>query len=326
VSAQTESAFDDSIWRLKMSLTYYPYLRGRQFELLALRDLVNNGWISERVVPVIEPVRFSPTLIKTLQAFKEKNKSYALIENPQYGSFWDQMSKDQKSQEQYADSISESKKITAFLMNESAVAKLHGISHDNLMVINEEMDCYAFYTKVFGEDEEPTYTLIPDKRQFKRRIQNGKILLEDHFPMKDRNADYAKKDDEFFSDDHIGTESEGYIGFSDYSVIGAKYNESGFAPLAVAIHVVYFDKNNDLRVHHFVSDSNEDIQDPAGKYGEAIDKLDTWYTQNKPFRTHGLEFLLDTNKNRRYPGLGTVKKYSIMHHLELMDHYLNGVE
>ena len=324
--APIESAFDKSIRRLKMSLTYYPYLRGRQFELLALRDLVNNGWISERVVPVIEPVRFSPTLIKTLQAFKEKNKSYALIENPQYGIFWDQMKKDQNLQKQYEGSISESKKITAFLMNESAVAKLQQVSRDNLMVVNEDMDCYASYTQAFGEGEEAAYTLIPDKRQFKRKIRNGKILLEDHFPMKDRNKDYAEKEDEFFSDDHIGIEGEGYIGFSDYSVIGAKYNESGFAPLAVAIHVVYFDKNHDLRVHHFVSDSNDDIKDPAGKYGEAIDKLAHWCMQNRPFFTHGLRLLLDTNKNRRYPGLGTVKQYSIMHHLELMDHYLNGAE
>lgn len=30
-------------------------------------------------------------------------------------------------------------------------------------------------------------------------------------------------------------------------------------------------------------------------------------------------------QNQVYPGLGTVKKYSIMHHLELMSRYLDGV-
>ena len=29
--------------------------------------------------------------------------------------------------------------------------------------------------------------------------------------------------------------------------------------------------------------------------------------------------------NKTYPGLGVVKKYSIMHHLELMSKYLDGV-
>lgn len=312
-----------------MSLTYYPFLRGRQFELLALRDLVKNGWISEKVVPIIEPVRFSPTLIKTLQVFKEKNKMYAFIQNPQYGTFWNQVNKDTELQKQYNECVLDSNQIPAYLMNEGIVDKLRRVSHDNLMVINENMDCFASYSQVFEEGEEATYTLIPDKRQFKRKIRNGKILLEDHFPIKDRNSDYAKKDDEFFSDDHTWIEEDKYIGFSDYSIIGAKYNESGFAPLAVAIHIVYFDENEDLRVHHFVSDSNEDIQDPAGKYGEAINKLAEWYKQNarkKPFLTHGLQLLLDTQENRKYPGLGTVKKYSIMHHLELMNQYLNGAE
>lgn len=33
---------------------------------------------------------------------------------------------------------------------------------------------------------------------------------------------------------------------------------------------------------------------------------------------------LECNKMGRYPGLGTVKKYSIMHHLELMNKFLEG--
>lgn len=310
-----------------MSLTYYPYLRGRQFELLALRDLVEKNCLSNKVVPIIEPVRFSPTLIKTLNVFKEKSKVYALIQNPQYGNFWEQIKKGQDMENEYKNSVSESKQINAYLMNKKVVNKLCHISHDNIMVINNDMDCYATFNEIFTNEAEPKFTLIPDKRQFKKKIHKGKILLEDHFPLKDRNADYAKKDDEFFSDDHIGIESEGFIGFSDYSVIGNKYNETGFAPLAVAIHVVYFDKNDDLRVHHFVSDSNSDINDPAGKYGEAVNKIAEWCQKNPEniYYTAGLNSLLETQKERKYPGLGTVKKYSIMHHLELMDHYLNGV-
>lgn len=312
-----------------MSLTYYPYLRGRQFELLALRDLVQNGCISDKVVPIIEPIRFSPTLIKTLQVFKEKKKTYAFIQNPQYGTFWNQVNTDTELKKQYDECSSDSSQIMAYLMNKKIVDRLQHIQHDDLMIINENMDCLAPYSQVFKEGEDAAYTLIPDKRQFKRIIKNGKILLEDPFPIKDRNADYAKNDDEFFSDDHNGIDSENFIGFSDYSVIGAKYNDSGFAPLAVAIHIVYFDENEDLRVHHFVSDSNDDIKDPAGKYGEAINKLAEWYQQNamkKSFLTKGLQLLLDTQKNRKYPGLGTVKKYSIMHHLELMNRYLHGAE
>lgn len=43
---------------------YFPYLRGRQFELIALRELLENGVLSDRIIPIIEPVKLSSTLIK----------------------------------------------------------------------------------------------------------------------------------------------------------------------------------------------------------------------------------------------------------------------
>ena len=103
--------------------------------------------------------------------------------------------------------------------------------------------------------------------------------------------------------------------------------EAGFAPYAVAIHIVYFDAENNLRIHHFVSDSNEDIKNPAGKFYEAVSKLYAWYQNRKSsFKlTLGFKKFLEHYKDQSYPGLGTVKKLSIMHHLELMGIYFNEV-
>ena len=123
-------------------------------------------------------------------------------------------------------------------------------------------------------------------------------MCEDHFAKQTRNIDYSNKEDEFFSADHLYYWDDGYKGFSDYSVVGEEYSETGFAPYAVAIHIVYFDDKNILNIAHFVSDSNDDISDPARKFEAAFSK-------------------------GTYPGLGVVKKYSIMHHLELMSNYLN---
>ena len=36
---------------------YFPYLRGRQFELIALRELVEKDVLSGRIMPIIEPVK-----------------------------------------------------------------------------------------------------------------------------------------------------------------------------------------------------------------------------------------------------------------------------
>ena len=38
---------------------YYPYLRARQFELIALRELVTESEHENLVIPIIEPVRKS---------------------------------------------------------------------------------------------------------------------------------------------------------------------------------------------------------------------------------------------------------------------------
>ena len=66
---------------------YFPYLRGRQYELIALRELLENDTLSKRVVPIIEPVKLSSTLINTLEWFKNKEQQCSLILNPAVGSF-----------------------------------------------------------------------------------------------------------------------------------------------------------------------------------------------------------------------------------------------
>lgn len=150
-------------------------------------------------------------------------------------------------------------------------------------------------------------------------------MIRDHFKKQSRSNDYIDVPDEPFSSDHLYFKDDGYIGFSDYSIIGDDCSDTGFAPYAVAIHIVYFDSEKNLRVHHFVSDTNDDITDPAGKFEEAVQKLVVWNERQK-VDTEGIRLLINAYENKRYPGLGTVKKYSIMHHLELIGNYLDEVK
>lgn len=66
---------------------YYPILRGRQNELLAIKELLNASCLSEKIVPIIEPVKLSPTLVNTMKTFTEHRHDLALIQNPKVGSF-----------------------------------------------------------------------------------------------------------------------------------------------------------------------------------------------------------------------------------------------
>lgn len=133
--------------------------------------------------------------------------------------------------------------------------------------------------------------------------------------------DYQKVLDEFFSADHLYYRDDNNIGFSDYSIIGKDYSETGFAPYAVALHIVYFDSEENLRIAHFVSDSNEDISDPAKKFKEAVEKMVHW-NQERGIQTKGINLLERAYREGKYPGLGVIKKYTIMHHMELISQYL----
>ena len=66
---------------------YFPYLRGRQNELLCLRELLDAGKLSSKVIPIIEPVKFSSTLFSTLTIFNDMGLLVILILNSELGSF-----------------------------------------------------------------------------------------------------------------------------------------------------------------------------------------------------------------------------------------------
>lgn len=304
---------------------YFPYLRGRQFELIALRELVEKGVLSSRITPIIEPVKLSSTLIKTIEAYGENSRQLAIITNPKVGSFSSDAKeeKNQKLKESLSASLKENDIILYMylLRANSKPEKFIDRHTDNMGTICADKDAIAVYETYFSETD-AKYNLIPDESGFRRRIRKNRVLLADKFNKQDRNNDYIDIDDEPFSEDHLYYLEDGYVGFSDYSVVGEEYNETGFAPYAVAIHIVYFDTDESLRVKHFVSDSNDDISDPAGKFQEALSKLVEW-NEEKQLDTVAMKEFEDLYRREAYPGLGTVKKLSIMHHLELIGRYLD---
>lgn len=306
---------------------YFPYLRGRQFELIALRELVDKGILSSRIIPIIEPVKLSSTLMKTIKTYGENNKQLAIVTNPKVGSFNSELmeEKNQKLKESLSIILKENSNILFMYLLKSKSNPENFIERyaDNMGTICDDKDAVSIYETYFT-DKGVKYNLIPDESGFRRKIRKNRVLLSDKFNKQDRNNDYIEVDDEPFSEEHLYYLEDGYVGFSDYSVIGAEYNETGFAPYAVAIHIVYFDTDDSLRVKHFVSDSNDDISDPAGKFQEALSKLIIW-NKEKKLDTIAMKVFADLYERETYPGLGTVKKLSIMHHLELIGNYLDKV-
>lgn len=303
---------------------YFPYLRGRQYELLALKEMIQKNILDQNVVPVIEPVKISSTFQTTMALFQKEGHRIGLVINPEVG----EMSQEWRVEELLP--YLQEEVIPAFLMNES-IESLRDSSilkseREKISIIRNR-DESLIHREVIGEDFDG-YSFFPDDRRIERMVSGKKVLLNDKFHKKPRNADYEQDNDEFFSDDHLFFKEEGLSGFGDYSIIGEAYDEGGFTPRAVAIHIVYFDRDNGLRIHHFVSNSKYGTEDVAGKFYEAVKKLENWYKmlpeeERMKQTTDALDTLLQYAKTGYYPGLPTLKKLSIMHHLQLIGNYLS---
>lgn len=320
---------------------YFPYLRGRQNELLCLRELLEAEKLGEKIVPIIEPVRFNSTLFTTLTKFIDMHRNIIIVVNPKVGSFnkeyidmkrkiEEEKDKGKKKKLQntlnkYIELLKDSHLQKAYIVDNKIITEIMNgnKSAKDLVLINFQKGNYRYYEE-YGKTLSARLTLIPKDEDFKDEVDGKAVVLEDGYVKAKRNVDYIKAPDDFFSRNHIVYKKRGYIGFSDYSMVGNEFEESGFAPLAIAIHVMYFGNKDELRVHHFVSESNESISDPARKFEEAMNNLLNWEHFGIIPKTKGLNSLVECYNMGKFPGLGVTKKYSLMHHIEMMGEYLEG--
>lgn len=311
---------------------YFPFLRGRQYELIALRELVSKNILSKNIIPIIEPVKPLPTLQSTLNTFIEKERRLAFVRTPRVGNFVEEGGKEKNASVFNAikESLDNEYILSAIIYDDSKknyIATYHqeyGVPYSKMLPICLSTDRLEELVFDLGS-ESPAFIIGEDSAKFRRCGVNNRVMINDRFIKLNRNTDYIDRVDEFFSDDHLYFQEDKYIGFSDYSIVGKEYSETGFAPYAVAIHIVYFDDKYNLRIHHFVSDSNNDISDPAGKFYEALEKLVKW-NENKQLKTEGMTQFAEMYRTQTYSGLGVVKKLSIMHHLEIIGNYLDEVK
>lgn len=318
---------------------YYPYLRGRQNELLCIRELLENGKLSKKIVPIIEPVRYNSTFFSTLSKFIELDRKIILIHNPKVGSFNKEYSDMLKKIEKESDEKKKSKLISTvdsyknilnsdciikgYINEQKVVDKILSKQQDieNIAIINCRIGDYKFYEE-HGEQLSAKITFIPKDEDFRDEVYGDAVVLEDSYVKEKRNVDYINEPDVFFSRNHIVYSRRGYSGFSDYSIVGDEYEESGFAPLAIAIHIMYYGSKKELRVHHFVSESNENISDPARKFEEAMKNLVSWELYDEIPKTVGFLKLVECYNSGKFPGLGVIKRYSLMHHMQMMSEFL----
>lgn len=159
-----------------------------------------------------------------------------------------------------------------------------------------------------------------------RLLRTGKsvISLEERFKDLTRNADYANNTDEMYSEDFVYYREDGLAGFADYTTMGKNLIEGGMLPYAIAIHLTYLKYEDQIYVHHFVSDNNYDQTNIRGKFHEAAVKIESFYITGGYFRTSAVDELIEKAKSDNgYPGLGYIKKLSLKNHLELINYVMS---
>lgn len=306
---------------------YYPYFRGKQFELLTIRETAT--LMAQRgFVPIIEPVKEGLSgLERALRAICEANGNAIVIVNPYHGDL-------------SGDGGGITKMLAKGYLDKDGIAA--GILLTNGMTIKEATDCYdkhkdhapsfihAGFTQAKGfadvlNDKPPQvfFAAHTNKTYWKHFNGYKRVLLEDGFKRR-RNADYPET--EQFSDLHLNYAEDGWDGFGDFLIVGDDYSESGGPAYAVAIHLTYIDPGaeNQMFIYHFVSDSNATPTDPAGKFAEALDKLIDKLDEGDSHLVEGeaIKEFRELHKKRHFPGLGSVKKLSMKHHIETLADYL----
>jgi len=308
---------------------YYPYLRGRQFELIALREYAQQLSDANNIIPIIEPVKKIFNSMKlALPMLIKGNVKFALILNPKVGEITKTLDITEVLKDLLAD---QSKWIPAYLLgnNFSEVSdQIFNDLYNNVMLICTDDTDYS--DSKFDEiisSPYIKYIVSKENRSLKKKLVHmGKpfIRLDKNFHAQTSNKNYSILEDERFSEEYMYYEEEGYSGFSDYTVLVDEYIESGFLPWAVAIHLTY-QKNEEIWIKHFVSDSNDGTSNIQGKFAEAAAKA-VAFLDEKDIHTYASEELREYYYSKSYPGLGMVKKISIKNHLELINGILNTAQ
>ena len=303
---------------------YFPYLRGRQFELIALREYAQQKGDNDNLIPIIEPVRKSTNSLNlAISVFKKTNLRFAVVLNPQVGELSGEYTLG------HLEEILEGSNWTpAFIVTNNINEINQYIEENNLndvMIINSKIvDSTSDQYIEFAIKPNIQYIVTEENKSLRRRLKDqGKnlILLSDCFIPKQRNSDYLDAPEEKFTEENIFYEEDQYFGFSDFTTVSSEFTEGGTTPYAVAIHLTYQKENDQIWIRHFTSVSNDDRANIQGKFAEAAEKAVPFLNQQN-IQTHASQELRTYFDEARYPGLGMIKKISIKNHLELINSIL----
>jgi len=308
---------------------YYPYFRGKQFELIAIRELAEL-LVKSDFVPIIEPVKETLKGVeRTLQSICAASGKAIVVINPDYGNH---VNKSDDISSLLNDSFLQESGISAgiLLNSQSSVSKAlnyynQHLRHNPVFIHSGFLEHNELASQLNSDIINTTHIFFAKNcgKLYRRPFRESTcILLEDGF-KKRRNADYPLLEE--FSDLHVTFKDDRMNGFGDFLIVGDDYSETGGPAYAVAVHITFIDEEKDgvMFVYHFISTTRDTPTDPAGKFGQALDKLiETLDSDDsKIFESESIKEFRELHKKKHFPGLGYIKKLSMKHHIETLANY-----
>ena len=310
---------------------YYPYLRGKQYELISLRD--SAALISAaRFVPILEPVKERLNGLKrTLDVLDDVGARVVLVANPNHGDH----ANDGRTLRQYVEELRDRDDLSVgILLTEHSRLEQVGdlaerFSTQRLALIHAGFADPGALAEHLAAQDTPVATHVFFEKScgklYRRHFPTGeRVLVRDGFKRRN-NRDHPPV--EAFSDLHVTYGEENVDGFGDFSIVGDDFFETGGPAYAVAIHLTFIDptKDDEMYIYHFVSDRSSSPKDPAGKFAEALQKLvdEVERPESHVRRTSAVDQFFELHASGHFPGLGVVKKLSMNHHVETLFDYLS---
>jgi len=310
---------------------YHPYLRGKQNELILLREnakLLSNAGM----IPIIEPVKKNlAPLEKAIESLAKENVPFILIVNPRNGDFKND------SLPLFSDLIDTTLKdykqfCLGYIVDaQSSLIDVKSFLDDNTnrsiaFIHNGYPKAKELGLLVNQFDNVKKHIFLDDQILYRRQFSKDgvkKVLVKDGF-KKSKNSDYNTEVGEIFSELHLTFSELGMNGFGDFLIVGDEYSESGGPAYAVAIHLTYLNEDEVMYIRHFVSDRNDTPTDPAGKFAEALSKLVARVEEDELiYKSEAYKQYKDFHDRGHFPGLGYVKKLSMQHHIETLAKFLS---
>lgn len=304
---------------------YYPFLRAKKHELLALLAVPSNTF--EKMLPIMEPVALSDQALASYRNLAKTGRPAILITNPAHGT----LNKNDVQQTLIRGALSgHDNLVLGYLIEKDFSIRAltdfldENQSHKKAVIFRATPRQAELnqLSELLQNHPEVEHLIFDDRRLIASRVfewHPKRVVISDGFQRQTKNADYGP-DSSFptYIDDIAKMD---FAGFGDYLIVGDVYTEGGGMGYVVTLHITASD-GPDINVHHFSSDSDSNVRGlPQNKFREACHKLATSDVVLALPRTTGIKEYLNWHAEDHFPGLGSPKQASMQHHMEMMSRY-----